>query len=217
VITSQPQTDTIPLTPTDWTPTNFSPSVNPAPFTKFDPSLGTLKSVKITLGDMLTQDVSMQFTTAANITVVGDQNHVTVERPDTSTIIDAAIPAYNVSQAYSGPTFPHSITMPTHTTQNTQQPVILTSAADLALFTQSAANDTLIRLPATARSNSMFNSSTGNGFGSVVTNAGATVTIQYTYQPVTPATQLPEPATLAVLGLGIAVFTIAQRRRAKAA
>jgi hypothetical protein len=209
-ITSPSQTDSVPLTPTDWGPGNFSPSVNPLPFAKFDPSLGTLKSINISLSSTFTQDVSMDFSSPAIITVTGDQNQVTLKRPDLSAIINAPVPPYVATQSYSGLMFPHTITMPTNTSNNSVPPVTLTSAADLALFTQSGPGDLLIGLPVTARAHSSFTSSTGNGFGSVATKASATINVSYTYE------STPEPSTLLVLGLGTAGLAYAQRRRRSA-
>ena len=65
-ITSTPQSATIPPTETDWGPSNFPNTVNPLNFTKFDPKLGTLEAVHLSLSYAVNQTVSMTFTDSAD-------------------------------------------------------------------------------------------------------------------------------------------------------
>jgi hypothetical protein len=68
-----------------------------------------------------------------------------------------------------------------------------------------------IGLADTANANSSFYSDSGNGAGRVLTSAGATVTVQYTYQAI------PEPSGLILLGLGAGFLLLAAGRSGRAA
>ena len=144
------QAVTVPMTTTNWGPSNFAEGVNPLSFTKFDPKLGKLEAVNLGLSYSVNQDVSMEFKNASTITVTVSGTKIQLDRPDQSVLATAPIPDYSATQSYTGTDFPHTLTLPTHTTTGSVAPMVLNSAADLALFTQSAPSDTLIKLPTTA-------------------------------------------------------------------
>jgi hypothetical protein len=175
-------------------------------FTKFDPKLGTLEAVNLTLSYSYTHGVTMTFFSPATGTVSGDHNTIVVDRPDRTILATASAPNYAMSQTYNGPDFPHMITLPPQTATGSI-PVTLTSASDLVLFTQSSPSDTLILLPVTAKARSNFSSNTGNGGGGASVTAGLVATLSYTYVPI------PEPSTLTALGLGFAGYLFARRAR----
>lgn len=207
-MTTPIQTKTIPLTQTDWNPSNI-PAVNPLTFTKFDPTLGTLLAVNIGMGYQFQHDISMTFANSATLTVTSNHNEINLTRPNSgASIFDVKLPDYTNSQTYSGPTFPHTVTLPTHVVNGNQSPITLTSPSDLALFTQSNGS-TSIGLPATATANSVFTTSSGNGSGFARAYAMAGVAVSYTYEPAA----VPEPSTLAVLSLGLGGLLVVRHYR----
>lgn len=206
ILSTVDYTASIPVTATDWSP-GFPPSVtNPLVLPRFDPSLGTLRSVTISGDYTFENDFSMRFIAPATITVAATEARLAIERPDKSVLFSATPADVSKQQSFNGPTFPHSVSFPTLTRKEALSPVTLTSAADLALFTGTGPGQAL-GLPALATSHSTFTSSTGNGDGMVNTRAGVNIMVQYSYTPI------PEPATLAVLGGGLlAVLTVRRSR-----
>ncbi len=213
-LTTTPQTATIPLTETDWSPSNFTGTVDPMNFTKFNPALGTLESVNLSYSYTFQHNVSMNFSSPSTLTVGVASNGVAINRPDGSVIGTGTVPDYSISQTYTGPTFPSSLSLPPHVVSG-KSSATLTSAADLALFTQTSPTDTMIKLPTTATARSTFTSSTGNGAGGAQVYASVDATISYTYGPKVSA--VPEPSTFAALGLGLGGYIIARRNRRAAA
>ena len=212
--TTTVQTETIAPTQTDWGPSTATlAGVNPLSLTKFDPTLGKLDAVNLSLSYTFLHDVTMTFTSPSTITVTGNQNGISVTRPDLTPVLSGPVPDYSVSQTYSGPAFPYTLTVPTHTSAGSLPPVTLTSSADLALFTQSAPSDTLIKLPISAQARSTFTSSSSNGAGGSQVSAGVVVTLSYTYEP----KPVPEPSTLATFGLGVGGYLLARRNRRSSA
>ena len=124
-----------------------------------------------------------------------------------------AVPDYSVSQTYTGPTFPHTVTLPTHTTTGSSPPITLTSPADLALFTQSAPSDTLIKLPIIGPGAFELH------VEHAATAAGARRSAPgWSPRSRTPTSRppVPEPSTLAAFGLGIGGYLLARRNRRSA-
>jgi hypothetical protein len=183
--------------------------MSPLSVPKFDPSLGTLKAVNITLGYTLQNDFSMNFVAPSTITVSATAAKIQVDRPDKTALLSAAPADVSKTETVAGTPFPHALGLPSLTRTGSTGPLSLTSAADLALFTAAKKGDTLT-LPAVATSKSLVTSTTGNADGRVDTRAGVDVTVTYTYAPV------PEPASLAVLGLGLGAlgFVAARKNRA---
>jgi PEP-CTERM motif len=200
---------TVPMTTTNWGPSNFAEGVNPLSFTKFDPKLGKLEAVNIGLNYSVDQAISMEFKNASTITVNVSGTKIQLERPDQSVLATAPIPDYSATQTYAGPDFPHTLSLPAHTTTGSVAPMVLNSAADLALFTQSSPSDTLIKLPTSAVAQSSFTASTGNAGGGASVSAGAVVSLTYTYEP----TPVPEPSTFAAFALGLGGYLMARRHR----
>jgi hypothetical protein len=203
-ITSQAFTASIPVTPTDWSPGDPQANTNPIVVPKFDPSLGKLDAVNITLGYTFQNDFSMNFSTPASITLTAQHDRIVVDRPNLSAIVQATPADISKTQLISGGPFPQTVAFPTVTRTGQTAPISLTSASDLALFTALQAGDK-VKLPLFASAMSGF-SADGNGYGVVKTRAGAVVTVTYTYDPV------PEPTGLAIFGV-VAVAALALRSR----
>jgi hypothetical protein len=154
----------------------------------------------------------MTFTNPSTITVMGDSNRLTVDRPNGSEVSAVVVPDYSVSRTYNGPTFPNVVNLPTQTNTGTSPPITLNAPADLALFTQSAPSDTLIKLPITAQAHSSFTASTSNGGGGSQVSAGVVATLSYTFEPA----QVPEPSTFAAFAMGVGGYLLARRHRRSA-
>lgn len=209
-MTTAPETVTVPPTQTDWGPTTTSlAGVNPLSFTKFDPTLGTLDAVNLSLSYAYQQKITMTFTGASTITVTNDMNGISLALPNQTPVLSGPVPDYSATQAYAGPTFPYTLTLPTHTMPGALPSVTLTSPAELALFTQSAPSDTLIKLPVSAQARSSFTSTSSNGAGDSQVQAGVVVSLSYTYEP----KPVPEPSTFAAFGLGVVGYLLARRNR----
>jgi hypothetical protein len=206
-----PQSVTIPnTTETSWMPgTPSLAGLDPMMFNRFDPALGTLTAVDVTMSYSLSRSISMSFTTPSTITIVAAPTTLALEGPlggtlslkapvDSVTYQQAGLPGQTYStsepvgsQFYLAPVgLPHNTpNLPFTGTLSSQ----LTKAPDLTLFTGPGS----VGLNASAIAGiSTITSSTGNGSGSVNTFAGLTVTVQYEYAAV------PEPSSVALLGLG---------------
>jgi len=227
------QTDSIPVTTqTDWGPT--TPSLqgqNPMVFNKFDPSLGTLQGVDITMTYSASEVASMTFTTPSTISLRTSQpgspnvgTRIFINGPaDTpgSNLLSASLPVLTYTKTYgtqAGQTLPQTFSTsnpagsqfyltPDGQTTNAPQTgtvtVHITDPAQLALFTGPGT----IGLPAHANAGSTFVTNTGNGSGTVMTFAGVTANLQYSYAAV------PEPSSMALLGLGGGGLLLAGRSR----
>jgi len=198
-----PQIASIPLSKVNWNPTNL-PAYDPMTFTKFDPSLGTLDAIDITIEYSTADTISMTFTSASTITVSSTLRHIQLTRPDTTTIDDASITNVSQMMTYSGPTYPNAVAFPTVNSDVTLPLLQLSTAGDLSLFTGTTASDP-ISLSAFAFAHSSYSSTSGNGMGSALTQMGLNVTLDYEYTPsvVSPvAVPLPTSAvsTLVLLG-----------------
>jgi hypothetical protein len=207
-------TQSIPLTETQWGPSTPAGS-NPMTFAKFNPSLGTLTGVTVSGNYTFTDNVFMNFTAPAQITVTSDQRQLSMLRPDGTTITSGTAPGDSQVKLYGfnpGETLPKSFTFPTQTYTNALPTATLTSPSDLALFTGASASDT-IKIPTTANAYSYLIASAGNGSGGVTTMAGTDVSISYTYTPAS----VPEPTSLAIFGSGMAVGLFVYRQRRGAA
>ncbi len=176
------QVRSVSLRDTDWSMS--TPAM--APFARFDPSQGPLRSVLLTVSYSSSSLINMTFVNASAITVSSTAS-LTLERPDGSTLFEAA------------PIFVNSLTVPSAVPQSTSFPrnssgssgtIVLNSPADLALFTGRGTID----LPIFTSSRSAFSTSSGNGFGEARTQVAAVVTLQFEF--------VPEPAGLALFGMG---------------
>jgi hypothetical protein len=201
------QTLSIPTTQTNWGPGSSS-TPGPLEFSKFDPALGALSSVQISLAYTFNHNISLTFDSPSTLTETTIGSQIVVNGPGGGLYLKATPNPVTETQTNSAGPYPSTVTIPSVTESKSTGPLTLTSPADLALYTAQTAG-AKIGLPVLAQSNSEFTSSTGNGQGQINTSAAAEVTVSYTYTPV------PEPSTLALLGLGGAAL-LAHRRRAAA-
>jgi hypothetical protein len=192
------------LTDTDWFDTISLP--------KFNPALGTLTSISLTLGGTVVSDVQFESRDLAPTTitawVTGTLNLYSPD--DLLTPIVITIPIYNEAHgvtAYDnvldyGGASGFSANDLTAATSNTE---ILTDGALLAAFT-GAGN---IDLPVEAFGET-FGAGPGNLSAIIATQASGYATIQYTYDP---AVAVPEPGSIGLAGSALLALAYYRRRR----
>ena len=222
--------------------TNWGPGTtgitNPLAFDQFNPSLGTLDAVYVTMSTTIRNDYMLKFPNTPTTIYVA-----TTATQDASILADPG----KVAQLTDGPTVilfapngaqifgPPATRQPVDLVQMTQSspgtwssllpitdphyisPTMTQQSYQRTLDTSNASlllpdfiGTGKVDLPLTATAFSSFFSSSGNGGGGVLTKANATVTIQYAY------TVVPEPssAILAILGIGTSLLACQLRRRA---
>lgn len=243
-VTTPLQTGSIPMTPTDWG-AGTAGITDPLVFTQFNPSLGTLNAVELTLTTTIRNDFELIFaptpipttlyvattqttdpSVLANPTLVQqltDGPTVTLLGPDGITPLfgapGATLPVDVVSK--TEPSGTYSSFLPV-TDPNFIPPSNATLSLTNTLDASNAASmlaqfigTGTIDMPLTAVADSSFYSSSGNGGGVVLTSASGTVTVQYLYTPAVSIT--PEPSGLILLGLGAGLGLLAACRTRRAA
>ena len=223
---TQTQSTSAGLVDTDWRP--GTPGItDPLSFDQFNPKLGTLTSIGITLTATIHNDYTLNFPPTpipTTISVTQSQTigpsavgpTVTFLGPiGTNTTLGAAIQPVDLVRL-TEPTGIFSSLLPI-TNPNfippteTEQTLQLTLTPTNALFYDFIGPATVL-LPVEATAFSIFNSSSANGSGEVTTTANASVTITYNYAVV------PEPSSIILLGLGIGIsFLASSRLRRRAA
>jgi hypothetical protein len=174
---------------------------------KFDPALGALQSIKVTLFGNLEGFVRFESLDASATTVTTNLTAtLTLTRPDNTTIV-VTIPAFSETRnvaAYDGVTDfagPSGFTSPDIIASSSNF-VTLTSATDLALFTgPGVLNGPLLAAGVSSATGA------GNLITQFHTEAGGYASVEYTYAAV------PEAATWALMLSGFGLVGIALRRR----
>lgn len=222
-------------TQTNWSSTTPSlQGTNPCTFNQFDPHLGTLQSVNVTMSYTITQSVSISASTAATLHVTsgfqsspngaeqGTTIALTLPTGGTSTtLVEAQAPVLtytktfgpdSTSQTYSTdlpPSSPYYL-KPDGQSSNVFTGTVTKTITDptlLALFQGSGT----IGLPMSATAGSSITNTNGNYGSRILTFAGATIQISYTYAPNTPV--IPEPSSVVLMGMGGGVLFLAKRLR----
>ncbi len=174
---TQSFSDSIPVMNTNWALTVSLP--------KFDPALGTLQTIALTLDGHIEGQAAVESTDASATTITTQfQANLTLSRPDLS-IIAVVIPQITniVNLAPFDGTIdfrgPSGMTFPNLSQNATQTVTSPPPASDLALFTGTGN----IVLPVSAVGASVATGS-GNVVTQFATRASAIVTVVYTFQPV---------------------------------
>ncbi len=229
------------LVATDWG-VGTTGITNPLTFNQFNPNLGSLTSIDITLTTTIRNDYEMVFvrtpipttmylatTLTTDPSVLADPSMrasltdgptVTLFGPNGTTQIFGAPatrqPVDLVQLTESSGTWSSmfAITNPNYIPPTiTEQTFSLTlTATDAPSLFSDFIGTGDVNLPVDATAFSSFYSSSGNGGGAVRTMANAAVTIHYAYS----AAAIPEPSTAILLGLGIAISLFASTRRRRA-
>lgn len=177
---------------------------------KFDPSLGTLNSVKVKLEGSVSGTASYEnlggSPEAINLNL---QASITLTKPDNTPLVQV-VPLVN--QADNASAFDGTIDFGgtsgnsfANLNANAMDMDTLVSPADLALFTGPGT----ISLPISATGTS-FASGGGNLIAQFLTEAGASMMVTYDYTPF----PVPEPSTFVLLGMA-AIFGLVIRNRRK--
>ena len=212
---------------------------NPLDFNQFNPRLGVLTSIDITLTTNIRNDYVLTFTNSATIDVATSQTTdpsvlndpakralltdgptVTLFGPNGVTQIFGAPgtrqPVDFVQLTESSGTFSSMlpITNPNYISPSITQQTFsrtLTATDSTSLFSDFIGTG-MVDLPVSATANSSFFSSSGNGGGGVVTKANATVTVQFVY-----LAAVPEPSSVFLIGVGIGIVILASKLHRRAA
>ncbi len=196
-------TDSVPLQTT-----NFNALLN---ISKFDPSLGTLNSVKITLLGNIEGDVRLESLDAQPSTITWElKAELKLLKPDTSTIL-IDIPL--VSGSFNAAAFDGTIdfgglsgmTLDDLTGTKTES-ITYTTPADKLLF---------IGVGSLSLSLNAKGMSTASGAGNLLTQfnvaAGASLEVIYDYNPI-EQNPVPEPMNLLLLSLGLLALGFKMRK-----
>jgi hypothetical protein len=200
--------DSIALATTNWS--------NTLSFSKFDTSLGNLTSIRFDLSGVVqgTGNAESMDSSASNVTLsLGSLLGLT--RPDNSTLV-VTNPVF--SQTFNFSAFDGSINFDGTSGGSTGSVsasganfFVSSSASDFALF--SALGGGTINLGLNA-----VGASSGNGSGNLITqfSTAASGVAKVTYTYTAPSTDLPEPASLALICGGLGLLGAARRRKHKA-
>jgi len=209
--TTNPQTISIPLTQTNWSPTTSSlAGLNPFVLQQFDVSkystatqTAQLTKVSLTLDYQFENSLNLRFDNVSTITVTA-QGTMTLYKPDgkTTAIVTPQFTNSQVMTSTPSDVFSKYVTLPQRMFPGSQS----ANYTDTATLKHFLGNGT-VSLPVYAMATSSFTSTSANGFGGSVTLASAKINLVYSYILV------PEPSAFALTGLGMMGLAWATRRR----
>jgi len=228
------------LTATNWG-AGTTGITNPLVFNQFDPGLGVLTSINITLTTNIRNDYELIFVTTPITTTIDVATSQTTDPSVLSNPAERALLTDGPTVTLFGPNGTTELfgapatRQPVDFVQMTESsgkfssmdpinspyyiPPTVTqqmfsrtlTAADSSSLFSEFIGTGTVDLPVTAAAYSSFYSSSGNGGGAVMTTANASVSIQFGFA------QVPEPSSIFLLGLGIGGSVLALRLRRRAA
>lgn len=195
----------------DFQSTNFADQV--LSLTQFDPTLGTLNSVSVTLDGTVLGNASGESRDAASATVT---LNLSAEITASTAALDSlAVVLPVASESFAATAFDGSIDFGGTSGVSltgltaTESAFSMLTGTDMAEFIGAGTVDILIGASGIA-----YGSGAGNLITEFATEAGANVTVVYDYDPsVTPPAPVPLPAGLPLLALGMGALAIARRRK----
>jgi len=200
--TTNPQTFSIPLTPTNWgADTSSLVGLDPLVVQQFNPasfSVGgktaVLEGVNVRVDYEFDNTLSMQFFNMSTISVTATGS-LSIENQKGVPFLTSA-PFVNTETLTANPSsiLGKTVTFPTKTITGTMSSPAGGYSGGMTLLNFTGTGTT--RLPVVSQASSTFSTSSGNGFGSSVTDAKATITISYRYALV------PEPSSVLLVGMG---------------
>jgi hypothetical protein len=202
VMTGMVQTNWIPGTTGVTTPT----------FTQFDPSLGTLTAINLTLTTNVNNTYFFDFSQVSSATTITETNGS--PGPTISIFGPGATVVAGSPGTVSGNAIFTAVQPVDMNEILTESSGTYTQTTNYTNFYSTVLTDTTgfigtgsVVLDAESFAYSSFSSSSGNGGGYVLTDAGATVSLYYTY-----TAAVPEPSSSVLMALGIGSTLIAGRK-----
>jgi hypothetical protein len=202
VMTGMVQTNWIPGTTGVTTPT----------FTQFDPSLGTLTAINLTLTTNVNNTYFFDFSQVSSATTITETNGS--PGPTISIFGPGATVVAGSPGTVSGNAIFTAVQPVDMNEILTESSGTYTQTTNYTNFYSTVLTDTAgfigtgsVVLDAEAFAYSTFHSDNGNGGGYVLTDAGATVSLYYTY-----TAAVPEPSSSVLMALGIGSTLIAGRK-----
>lgn len=183
----------------------------PVTLQQFDPALGTLQSIKITLLGTVSGNLQAESLDNSAATLLAQLSTLlTLSRPDSSALVSTTASS---SQSFNASAYDGTIDFGGTSgfssgplSSSSSNAITLTSASDLSLFTGTGSIAALL----TALGASSV-SGAGNIISQIATNAAGTATIEYTFL----TDGVPEAATWAMMVVGFGFAGSALRRRAR--
>ena len=202
--TTTPVTSTIAQTETNWNLDFSLPKFNPAEYS-LPGQTAVLTQVDLTLNYEFDNTLTMIFAPSLSTITVSASGTMNAYLPDGTTVLSASgPPTGSFSNAALYTLTPSDLLNKDFTKIYDLSPPAtgsfvtkLMGQSEINQFLYNSSNGvTMAQLPVTAIAQSSFASSSGNGFGSSVTLAGASISVVYHYV-------LPEPSSFLLMGLGV--------------
>ncbi len=191
-------------------PTSTVPFTDNFTLPKFDPATGTLSGITITTSTSIAVVISIYNYTGAPQTFTNARATVpvTVTAPSGSSTVTGTATVASGSLAPSPP--PNEFPRP----PVPASAVLTVAAANFGLYTGTGGATASFRANSPGGTYSGTSTVFGVFFGGTST-VGGTVTITYTYTPISPPTQIPEPVSLLLFGTGLAGLGLTRRHSSR--